>query len=62
MGYHMGVLSTGTCVNVQTNIVRHDEKTNRAIAIEHVTLNMYKHPIKSCLTRTPPEFYEWTKK
>jgi hypothetical protein len=41
---------------LQTNIVRHDEKTNRAIAIDHVTLNMYKHPIKSCLTRTPPEF------
>jgi hypothetical protein len=31
------------------------KKTNRAIAIDHVTLNMYKHPIKSCLTRTPPE-------
>jgi hypothetical protein len=38
------------------------KKTNRAIAIDHVTLNMYKHPIKSCLTRTPPEFNEWTKK
>ena len=46
----------------KTNIVRHDEKTNRAIAIDHVTLNMYKHPIKSCLTRTPPEFNEWTTK
>jgi hypothetical protein len=33
---------------LQTNIERHDEKTNRAIAIDHVTLNMYKHPIKSC--------------
>jgi hypothetical protein len=33
---------------LQTNIVRHDEKTNRAISIDHVTLNMYKHPIKSC--------------
>ena len=47
---------------LQTNIVSYDEKTNRAIAIDHVTLNMYKHPIKSCLTRTPPEFNEWTKK
>jgi hypothetical protein len=47
---------------LQTDIVRHDEKTNRAIAIDHVTLNMYKHPIKSCLTRTPSEFNEWTKK
>ena len=57
---------------LQTNIVLHDEKTNRAIAIDHVTLNMYKHAIKSCLTRTPlvresrtstpPEFNEWTKK
>jgi hypothetical protein len=47
---------------LQTNIERHDEKTNRAIAIDHVTLNMYKHPIKSCLTRTPPEFNERTKK
>ena len=37
---------------LQTNIVRHDEKNN----------HMYKHPIKSCLTRTPREFNEWTKK
>jgi hypothetical protein len=27
---------------LQTNIVRHDEKSNRAIAIDHVTLNMLK--------------------
>jgi hypothetical protein len=51
-----------TIFPLQTSIVRHDEKTNRAIAIDHVTLNMYKHPIKSRLTRTPPEFNEWTKK
>jgi hypothetical protein len=25
---------------LQTNMVRHDEKSNRAIAIDHVTLNM----------------------
>ena len=60
--------SKPTCANMTLEIptsnkhLRHDEKTNRAIAIDHVTLNMYKHPIKSCLTRTPPEFNEWTKK
>jgi hypothetical protein len=26
---------------LQTNIVRHDEKTNRSIAIDNVTLNIY---------------------
>jgi hypothetical protein len=40
--------SKPTCANMtleiptsNKHIVRHDEKTNRAIAIDHVTLNMY---------------------
>jgi hypothetical protein len=54
--------SKPTCANMTLEIPTSSKhrtsrwKTNRAIAIDHVTLNVYKHPIKSCLTRTPPEF------